>query len=807
MDRYQNPELTPEERADDLLSQLSLDEKMAQVTGMLCMPVFRDEDTAKLRAMYPHGAGQVSGLPLSFLHGIEQVRICQRVLQTMVMEQSEHHIPAIFHNEGLCGAVLPGAETFPSGIGRGATFDPELEEKIGAITGRQELTAGITQILSPVIDIARDPRHGRQGEAYSEDPTLSALMGAAQVRGQQSVEVGGLRAVSCAKHFMGYHLSAGGINTAHTEIGPRELREVHGKPFQAAINEAGLRTVMPCYNAMDDGPVSSSSEMLTQILRNEMGLPGTAISDYGAVRNIFVKHHVSESTAEAGYASMSAGMDTELPTPVCFNAELKEMFEDGRADIAVLDRAVRRVLIEKFRMGLFEHPFGPENDEAGSFYTNPSDDAVSLQAARESLVLLKNTGVLPMQKGIRRIAVIGPHANWANHYFGGYTRLSGLETAAAAQTSQAGMADNDKSNAAGARLIAGTDVQFSETEVFRKILEDSQPGCRTLADQLRADLPDTEIRYSHGYQVIGSGSEEYEEALEICRDADLIILTLGGKFASGTIATSGEGVDTADINLPFCQDNFIKAAAELGRPMVGIHFDSRPISSDTADRYLDAIIEAWNPGPFAAQVLSEVLRGAYNPSGRMPVTTARTAGQIPIYYNHPNGSCWDVGENVGFDHYVTLSHEPRYHFGYGLSYTTFKYSNLTLPETAAAGDRIKISCSVTNTGKVFGTEVVQLYVRDEKASMLRPIQELAGFIRLALEPGQTKQIEFFLNPTQLAFLTRDMRWKVEHGAYTVKIGGSSIYQPLTGSFTLTEDRYIEGWTRAFHADARTLAEV
>ena len=806
MEAYLNPALAPEERADALLARMSLEEKMAQIVGLICMPPTTDESENTLRGLVPHGIGQVSGLPLSTFPDAKQVKKAQASLQTMVMEQSEHHIPAVFHNEGLCGASVAGGVTFASGIGRGASFDPELEERIGQITARQELAVGFTQILCPVLDIARDPRHGRHGEAYGEDPTLVSAMGVAQIKGQQSVEVGGLRAGACAKHYMAYHMSAGGINTAHSELGPRSLREIHGKPFQAVISKAGLRTVMPCYNAMDDGPVSSSREMLTTILREEMGLEGTAISDYGAVRNVHVNHHVGETMAQAGYKSLSAGMDVELPSPVGYGEGLKQMFLDGKADVEVLDRAVRRVLTEKFRMGLFENPLGIEEGKLDTVFEDARDREISLASAREGLVLLKNTGILPLSSDIRKIAVIGPQANWANYYFGGYTRMSGLETAAASATSMAGFEENDASNINNAMMIPGTGVQFCETDVFRRILEQAHPGCSTVLQELRKALPRVQIDYAHGYHIAGDNRDEYEEALAICKDADVILLTLGGKNASGTIATTGEGVDTVDINLPQCQEAFIREASRLGIPMVGIHFDGRPISSDAADECLDAILEAWNPGPYGGQAVADVLLGRFNPCGKMPVTTARTAGQIPTYYNHPNGSCWSPRTNVGFDHYVEYPREPRYYFGFGLSYTTFALSNLTInastrcEQPVSPGEPIVVSCQVTNTGSLRGTEVVQLYFTDPYASMLRPVQELAGFARVELEPGACKTVVFTLSPSQTAFLTEDMRWKVESGLIELKVGHSSAHQPLRSSVQITEDLYLDGRTREFFAD-------
>jgi Beta-glucosidase-related glycosidases len=800
MEKYKDSRYAPEVRAKDLLEKMSIDEKMAQIVGMLCGPVSSKDDIQMIRMLFPHGVGQVSGLTQSILGSLAEVRKAQRIIQDMIMEQSEHHIPAVFHNEGLCGASVSGGAVFASGIGRGASFDIELEEKIGEIIAKQTLAAGFTQSFCPVLDIARDPRHGRHGEAYGEDPTHVAAMGVANVKGQQKPCIDHLQVNACAKHYMAYHMSTGGINAAHVEIGPRNLREIHGKPFQAVIKKTNLHAIMPCYDSFDEGPVSSSKEMLTTILRDEMGFEGTTVSDYGAIKNVHQNHHIGETLEEAGYKSLFAGMDMELPMPAAFGEGLKQMFIDGKADISVLDGAVLRILIEKFRMGVFENPYGIDEEIVDVIFDDSENKEISLRSARESLVLLKNNGVLPLKNNIKKIAIIGPHANWANYYFGGYSRLSGLETSAAAATSQAGFDENNSSNKNSAIMIPGTKVQFCETEVFKQLLKKSHPECKTIVEMLKDVLPEAEIVYAHGYHVIGNCEDDYEEAINICRNADVILLTLGGKNASGSIATTGEGVDTVNINLPACQDNFIIKAKELGLPMIGIHFDGRPISSDAADLYLDAIIEAWNPGTYAANAVTEMLFGDYNPSGKMPVTTARLAGQIPVYYNHPHGSAWSPKQSVGFEDYIEYTHKPRYYFGYGLSYTTFSYSHL---EIEMKDNCVQIEFDLTNTGNVKGTEVVQLYYTDPYASMIRPVQELAGFTRVELEPCETKKISFTLYLSQLAFLDENMQWKIEHGKVEVGIGGSSIEHSLRGSFNIESDAYINGKEREFYASVHS----
>ena len=389
------------------------------------------------------------------------------------------------------------------------------------------------------------------------------------------------------------------------------------------------------------------------------------------------------------------------------------------------------------------------------------------------------------------------------------------------------------------KRVPGTDIQSDETDEFNEILTWVKPGCRSLVEELRERFPEAEVTYAHGYEIAGGCTDGFEEALANARDADVILLTLGGKHGSCSVASMGEGVDASDINLPVCQDLFIKEAAKLGKPMVGIHFNGRPISSDVADEYLDAILEAWNPSECGAEAIVDILTGKVNPSGKMPVTTARCAGQIPIFYNHFGGSSWDQGDSIGFKNYVDLTHLPRYYFGQGLSYTTFAYSGLSVraekiypksadEESGAAenkqvnsqagaaserksaeaqaavspSERVLISVNVKNTGSVSGTEIAQLYLRDRHASVARPVMELQGFARVVLKPGEEKRVTFAVSPSQMAFLDEDMKWKIEKGEIEVMVGSSSADIREKGAFTISEDAWIRGRDREFWAETK-----
>ena len=862
MEKYQNPTLSPKERAEDLLGRMTIAEKLAQVNCLF----WQHGDLEKVTK---NGIGHVSTLEIRAVKSLEEAAESLKRVQEKIMKNSRFGIPAIFHMEGVCGGLVQERTSFPSGIGRASSFDPTLEKRVGEVVGRQERAIGITQTLAPVLDISRDSRMGRQCETYGEDPSLAAAMGAAYTKGLQE-ESSGRKTDACAKHFLGFHASLGAIHGANVEIGERQLKEVYGKPFQAAIAESGLKGIMPCYCSINGKPASASGKLLTGLLREEMGFDGTVVADYSAVANVHRVQHLYESVGETALACMEAGMDVELPDNWGYGEELQKLFEEGKADIAVLDRAVERVLCAKFRMGLFEHPFALTGEALQKAFHQPEDEEITLQSARESIVLLKNKNhILPIDRHFPgKIALIGCHGSNGRFFFGGYTHLSMVEAIYAAANSLAGVdATNaqDKEGKPGYPTIPGTKIQSDETEEFADILKALHPGCRNLYEELKDRMPGTEISYAYGYPIAGTDESRFAEALEMAEEADLLILTLGGKNGSGSIASMGEGVDGTDINLPPCQERFLEEAAKLGKPMIGIHLDGRPISDDAADKYLDAILEAWNPSEKGAQAIVDVLLGIVNPSGRLPVTVAFHAGQLPIFYNHDNGSSWHQGESIGFADYVDLSHHPRYYFGHGLSYTDFSYRDLEIAESSTekqenaaqykteqdiAGEnrnvvlkkkegnpsktmtgttnreskdveqnaqresfngkqqeekrqKVRISCLIKNTGNREGTEVVQLYVSDSYASMIRPVQELAGFVRVSLAPGEEKIVTFDLYADQLAFVDEEGRWKVEAGEIEVKVGSSSEDIRLRGTFTIRRSQYIEGRSRSFY----TLGQV
>lgn len=810
---YTDVTKSPAERAQALLKEMTLDEKMAQLG---CVFPFGEnyDDMEQQASEMPYGIGQVSTLEMRRIRTLDEAAAWQRKMQETVMKQSPHHIPAIFHMEGLCGAFIQESTSFPSGIARGSGWDPELEEEVARVVADQEAACGITHILAPVLDISRDSRMGRQGETYGEDPALAAALGAAYTRGIQTTQTDGRRPESVAKHFAGFHNSQGGIHGTNSDTPPRLLEEIYGKPFQAAIAQSGLKGVMPCYNSIDGEPASVSGHLLSEILRERMGFDGLCISDYGGISNAHEVQHIGETMAETGLLAMEAGMDMEMPKAIGYSDGLKEKFRSGEADIEILDRTVLRVLVAKFRMGLFEHPFALEGESLHQVFAGEEGKQLSLKSARESMILLKNNGALPLSDKIRKLAVIGPHADCARKFFGGYTHLCMMESVYAMASSIAGVEDSPESGQISSavlpdgepvKYVPGTHVQSDEARFFDDILHRQKPECKSLLEELKTRIPEMEILYAYGYPVAGTDASGFEEALRAVSEADAVILTLGGKHGTCSMATMGEGVDASDINLPECQDAFIRAAAAYGKPLIGVHFDGRPISSDTADQYLDAILEAWSPAETGAQAVTDVLLGIYNPGGKLPVSVAYNAGQIPIYYNHPNGSAWHQQESIGFVNYVDLPHTPRYCFGHGLSYTRFSYTDMEIskPELGAE-EQLYISCTVENTGNCEGDEVVQLYLRDRFSSMTRPVKELAGFKRIHLKPEEKMQVIFTVKADQMAFLERQMRWKVEKGDIDVEIGSSSEDIRLTGEYRITEDQWINGPERSFYAEVRTV---
>lgn len=783
MEMYLDKKLSPEKRAKDLLNRLTIKEKVEQLNCFL--PTIENRKPPQNQVY-----GQVSAFGIREINDLEQAINFQREVQQEMIKRSRFNIPALMHMEGVNGAYIQGSTSFPSPLGRGATFNPKLEREIGKIVGVEERALGIPLTLAPVLDIARDPRMGRYGEAYSEDPTLTAKMGVEFTKGiQQSSS--NMTTHGVAKHFVASQNSLGGIHGADLTLPINTIKENHAKPFQAAIAEANLKGIMPCYSAFNGKSTHTSKAILKGLLIDEMRFDGLVVSDYCGISNAHDVHKQYADVVTAGIEALKAGVDIELHQIISFNEEFTRRFESGEEDIEPLDRAVFNVLKAKFETGTFDNPFSLSKEEVLEVQRNV-DKNISLQCAQESLVLLKNDGILPLaNENIKKIAVIGKHAKSARNFFGGYTHLSMAEGIRAAKKSMAGLVDGKESTYP---KIAKTDVQEDDFPNFEEVLKFQNSSCRSLIEELTLRYDD--VSYEFGYQTIGDDESDFISALKLIESSDVAILTLGGKHGTSSIATMGEGVDATSINLPKCQERFIDIASQLGKPLIGVHFDGRPISSDIADEKLNAIIEAWNPSEFGAQAIVDVISGEINPSGKMPVSTLYNAGQVPLYYNHPWGSAYTQGESVGFPNYVDCSHHPRYPFGYGLSYTEYKYSNIVLNET---GNSFFVECDVENIGEKNGSESVQLYFSLTQTSMNRPNIELVGFEKVQLNSNEKKRVRFEVEKTVFSFVDEMGSWIQEKGHIKFMIGPNSRDITLDVSCEILSTKEIDCTKRSFYA--------
>lgn len=796
---YIDSSLSSEERADDLLSRMTLEEKIGQLQ---CYSAIHSAGKSVQEA-FPHGVGQVSSLIATMLPTKEAVAAMVRGLQEEIMNASKHRIPALFHIEALTGTLITEATSFPSGIGQASTWNPALQKQMGAIVGKQTRAVGFRQVLAPVLDISRDSRFGRQGETYGEDPTLSSAMGVAYVKGVQNDGQLTNGVAATAKHFLAFQAGEGGIHSARTAVPERELREVYAKPFQAAIKEADLQAVMNSYASINGEAVIGSKNIQTKLLREELGFTGVTVSDYGSIGQLHTVHKVSETKEDAGQRAIEAGMDVELPINECYTQDFAERVKAGLLEEDIIDRAVRRTLIEKFKLGLFEDPFPFGEDAMKAAFDKKTADETSLQMARESCVLLKNNGVLPLQQVSKKIAVIGYHLNSVRSLFGGYSYMAMKESSVGVQVTMAGIEVEDGSpssaDSSTRQCYSGSIVNVEDYRVDQ-LVRDAYPGITSVLEELESAYPDVEIAYAYGYPYVGDDESGFEEALAVARDADVVLMSIGGRYGWNTASTTGEGIDSTQIGLPQCQEQFISRVAKLNKPMIAVHFDGRPVSSDAVDEHLDAVVEAWTPGEHGAKAIMEVLQGTYNPSGKLPVSVARNAGQIPVYYAHENGSSYDAAPSAGFNRYLDGERTPRYHFGYGLSYTTFEMKIVGVNRTNFHPlEKVALDVAVSNTGDRQGSEVVQLYVTDTMASMVRPVKELIGFQKIALEPRETKTITFEFQLSQLAFLDEGMQWKVEAGDIRLSVGRASDRPESEIRVTIMEDAYVQGAERGFFA--------
>ncbi len=735
-----------EERVGDLLSRLTLEEKLTQLGGVWSFELVEGEgfSPAKAAARIPLGIGHLCRVGVGTGFDPAAIAAFCNDLQRYLREHTRLGIPALVHEECLSGYTARGAAIFPQAIGLASTWEPELPERMTAAIREQMRATGVHQGLAPVLDVCRDGRWGRVEETFGEDPYLVSRMGVAYVRGLEGPEPRS-GVVATLKHFAGHGASEAGMNWAPAPIPPRELREVHLPPFAAAIREARARAVMSAYHEMDGVPASASAELLTAILREEWGFEGMVIADYYAVDMLHAYHRVAADKAAAARLAITAGLDVELPVLDAYGEPLRRLVVEGKVPMAVVDRAVSRVLRLKFQLGLFEQPFVDPPDPA--LFDGPAHRALALELARKSLVLLRNEGGrLPLAREAR-VAVIGPAAADGRLLLGDYSYP--------AQAEMVGPA-------------SGRTVPTSSVHVV-DVLE----GMRGLSRG--------EIRFAQGCQVLGEDRSGFAEAVRAARGADVAVVVAGGRSGLTLDCTCGEMRDRAELGLPGVQEELVRAVAETGTPVVLVLVNGRPYALESIARVVPAILEAWLPGEEGGRAVAEALYGQYNPGGKLPIGFPRRVGQIPVYYRRkPSG-----GRSQFWGDYVDSPAGPLFPFGHGLSYTRFAYSDLKVqPAVVAREDTVTVTVRLTCVGPVSGEEVVQLYLRDEVASVTRPVQELKGFCRVHLAPGESREVTFTVDGGSLAFLGPDLRPLLEPGTYRVMVGGSSAAATLEGVFEL-----------------------
>jgi beta-glucosidase len=792
-----NPALTPLERANELLARMTLAEKAGQVSAVMVSELLGAGglSEAAMAGRLADGIGHVSGLTI-MAQSPGSLAASVNAVQRFLVEKTRLGIPAMVHGEALNGVVAPGFTSFPTAIGLAATWDTDAIREMTGIIGRQLRAAGIRQALSPVMDIARDARWGRVHETYGEDVYLASAMSVAFTQGLQGT--GGLQGtlapqggdlpsgvLATGKHFLGYSMAEGGQNMAATHLGSRELYDVYATPFEAAIKLAGLASVMNSYSEVDGVPLAASREILTGLLRGRMGFTGSVVSDYASVEFLHTRQRVAASPWEAGVLALSAGLDVELPKVYGYGTHLEEAVRSGTLAEDVLDEAVRRVLVDKFRAGLFEDPYAVEEPVVLASVAREGD-ALSRRLAQESVTLLKNDGLLPLPATVRRIAVIGPNGADVMASFAAYTGPSQLEMLKNTMTGQVRMAGVDSMREQRPEVSAG------QAEARRAMLAAIDPaaaardiGALSLADAVRAQWPDAEVSFTEGVGISPGDPADIGAAVAAARDADVVIAAIGGRGGwFGHRITEGEGTDIARIELPAAQVELIRAVASTGTPVAGVVCQGRPYALTEIDDLVAALAVVYYPGPHGARATAAILAGDASPGGRLPYSIPRATGQLPLYYSHKHGSGYRRGPGDQWADYIDLSPAPLYPFGHGLDYTSFEYGDVTASADAmpAEGGQVTVSVPVRNTGSRDGVEVVQLYAAVTVAGITRPALQLAGFRRVPLRAAGEAIVSFRIAAGQLGYSGADGRFTLQPGTVTFSAGASSA--DLRGSVTI-----------------------
>ena len=745
---WRDPAADPDVRLDALIAEMTLVEKVAQLGSVwLGFDVVTGEVAPMQNVFSRNVAWPESGAeglghftrifgtrPVTAKDGVQRVRDLQREL----VESTRLGIPAIVHEECLTGFTTYQATVYPTALAWAATFDPELVIQMASAIGRDMAAVGVHQGLSPVLDVVRDYRWGRVEETLGEDPYLVSQLGTAYVRGLEENGV-----IATLKHFAGYAVSKAARNHAPVSMGPRELADYILPPFEHAVRVGRARSVMNSYTDVDGMPVAADPAMLTDLLRHAWGFTGTVVSDYGAVTFLQLMHRIAGTEGEAAGYALAAGIDVELPSTLCYGEPLLAEIEAGRVDEALVDRALRRVLVQKLELGLLDAGWSPEPLDAGIDLDSAGNRDIARRMAESSIVLLDNpSGLLPLQTP-QRIAVIGPCADDPQAFFGCYAFPN--------------------------HVIP----QFPEFDQGIGIVADS------LLTALRAEFPAAEMHYERGCQVSGGDLSGVGAAVDEAAAADVVVLAVGdraGLFGNGT---SGEGCDAEDLNLPGHQPQLVEAILETGRPTVLLSVSGRPYALGQYQDRAAAIVQAFFPGEEGGSALSGVLSGRVNPSGKLPVEVPRHPGGQPHTYLAP-----PLGQNS--QGVSNLDPTPAFPFGHGLSYTSFRYDHLraSAVELDTAGS-VELTVTVENTGAREGDEVVQLYAADPVASVTRPITQLIGFARVRLAPAASAEVCFTVHSDRLSFTGRTMERIVEPGEVLFRVGtaGATFADPVSVEVT------------------------
>ncbi|MBN2290080.1 MAG: glycoside hydrolase family 3 C-terminal domain-containing protein [Candidatus Glassbacteria bacterium] len=749
---YKDASQPVEKRIDDLLSRMTLAEKVGQlnVTAPWSMKFGEKKDQMKsgtekwalgtlVEGIGPAGGFFALASSLSLEEPGEQAEFIN-YMQRLAVEKTRLGIPLLQVEEGTHGLMCAGGTIFPEGPALGGTWDMKLIRSVYEAAAREGRSIGVHGLCTLVIEPIRDPRLGRNQEAYSEDPYLSSAIAREIVRGTQGDDISlpdRLAAFLC--HFPGQSQPHAGLERGAMDISERMLREVFLPSWEAGIKEMGAMGVMATYPAIDGVPTHASRKILTGILREELGFEGIVVTEGGGLETL-IYEHLAENQKEAGAQALEAGVDVSITYEEGFKGAMLENVAEGRVSVEDIDRSVRRLLRLKLLLGLFENPYVDPAVAERESHTQEHQE-LALEAAREGIVLLKNEGnLLPLDKNVGRIAVIGPNADHVRNQLGDYVAA----------------------------------IVTQDVVTVREGIE-------------AAVSSSTRVDYVKGCNVIGSDLNEISAARQAAAHADVAVVVLGENewWTRNKQGTVGEAFDSATLELTGLQPELIRAVVETGTPTVLVLINGRPLAIRWCAENVPAIVEAWNPGEKGGLAVADVLFGGYNPSGRLTATFPRHAGQLPVYYNYkPSKEFWiDTGWGKP---YVDMEPTPLFEFGFGLSYTEFSYSNLRVtPQETGPGGSIQISADICNTGARAGTEVVQLYLRDELATVSTPVKQLKGFEKVALQPGEQRTVKFTVGPEHLALLNRSLKWEVEAGDFAVMVGASSEDIRLTGGFTVT----------------------